>query len=168
MQKTMQKGKAVLKAKEFCDTFRRSDTSGPDQKKRKVAFPRTVWEEVMTAGFAQYPVGKLLDAGTNNSRVQFSEPPGPSASRGEKVRYHNQLVDLCQMTCRGFTKLLAESAEGFVDADGAAASRDGNGERADNTADGAEGPAAGNGDVGDVGQAAASTSQQADRDAALG
>ena len=63
------------------------------------------WEEVMTAGMNKYPIGKLLDANTNNPRVVFSAPPG---TRDGRVEYHNMLVDLCHVSLRDFSSLLRQ------------------------------------------------------------
>ena len=77
MQKTMMVGKAVVHGKTFCDNFR-VPKEVPGEKRRRVSFPKKQWEEVMKAGFALYPIGKLVEAGTMNSRVVFSAPPtGP-------------------------------------------------------------------------------------------
>ena len=72
----------------------------------------------MQAGLSAYPVGKLVGAGTPDSKVVFFEPPRAENSRSTLVRYHNLLVDLCQITARRFSTLLAETAQKMVVADG--------------------------------------------------
>ena len=62
----------------------------------------------MDAGFKQYPIGKLLDRGKPNSRVQFAAPP--VGNRDATVQYHNMLVDLCQVGARRFADLLGAYA----------------------------------------------------------
>jgi hypothetical protein len=109
MKKTVLRGKSKVSAKEVCDAIRSSVPNPQDtSKKRKVALPRRAWEEVMTAGFAKYPVGKLVNAGAADAHVQFAAPPAQDATRAAKVRYHNMLVDLCQVSLRQFTTLLAQ------------------------------------------------------------
>ena len=66
----------------------------------------------MAAGFRQYPVGKLVDAGKPTSRVTFSTPPERSALRPEKAAYHILLMGLCQVSSRRFTTLLSNHATG--------------------------------------------------------
>ena len=69
--------------------------------------PAPDFESVMTAGFEEYPVGKLLGKGSNNSRVVFAAPP--SGDRNLIVKYHNMLVDLCQVSNREFTEALQKN-----------------------------------------------------------
>eukprot|EP00974_Lingulodinium_polyedra_P121419 11178972-Lingulodinium_polyedra.AAC.1 len=67
MQRTVLLGKPVVTGKDFCDRMRRTLPCTDGAKRRKAAFPRKTWEDIMAAGFAQYPVGKLLGAGTPTS-----------------------------------------------------------------------------------------------------
>ena len=101
------RGKPVVTAQEMIGLIRKK-LDGSNGKKKNVAFPKRVWEEVMAEGFKQYPVGKLLERGTPRSRVQFTAPP--RGSRHEMVVYHNMLVDLCQVGARRFGDLLGEYA----------------------------------------------------------
>jgi len=103
MQRTVLKGRPVVKYNVFCDGPRREQTAANGVKKT-LGFPKVIWEEIMAAGFAQFPVGKLVDSGTKDSRVEFSEPP--TDTRERQVAYHNMLVDLCGVGARQFSTLL--------------------------------------------------------------
>ena len=109
MQRTLLVGKAVVFAKIFCDNWRRPVAVGEGAKKRKVAFPKKVWEEVMAAAFQQFPVGRLVDVGTNRSRVIFSAPP--LVGRDRKVYYHNLLMDMFGISARHFSSVLARAPD---------------------------------------------------------
>ena len=64
----------------------------------------------MTAGFARYPVGKLVGGNRENSHVVFFKPPEESDGPDRLITYHNMLVDLCQVGGRHFRTLLAAHA----------------------------------------------------------
>lgn len=97
MRRTILRGDAVVLKEHMVDVLKKAK---PGEKRRQTIGSRN-WEAVMRAGLAKFPVGKLLDAGTSNSRVVFAAPPlhNPLA----KVVYHNLLVDLCQVSLRRFT-----------------------------------------------------------------
>eukprot|EP00973_Karenia_brevis_P068500 9527575-Karenia_brevis.AAC.1 len=107
--------KGIVNSKGFCDNWRRSVTEqakgeGKSGKRRRVAFPREVWEEVMKAGLIQYPVGRLENAGNSQPRVVFSAPP--TGDRDAQVIFHNMLMDLCQISGRRFSSLLVAETGG--------------------------------------------------------
>jgi hypothetical protein len=77
MLRTIMRGKVSVTSKEICDGMRH---------KGKLRYPNKAWEEVMRAGFAQFPVGRLIDAGTRTSRVLLSQWPGSSSTPEEKAR----------------------------------------------------------------------------------
>ena len=106
MQRLILQGRSVIDVHKFCSNLRclRADADGV---RRKMSFPKKAFEEVVKAAFAQYPVGKLLHAGSSRSCVQLSAPPTGDDSRAEKVLYHNMLVNLCRVSCRQFTEKLA-------------------------------------------------------------
>lgn len=112
MQKTVLRGKPVVKYSEICDLLRR-DVPGVANpaKKTKQGFPKRVWEDVMHAGLALYPIGILKDAGSAKSRVEFYEPPTETSGEARLAIYHNMLVDLCRVGGRQFRQLLAIHAQ---------------------------------------------------------
>ena len=99
MQRTVLRGKPVVTVAEMSGLIRKKVGN------KKPGVPKKVFEEVMEAGFAKYPLGKLLEKGTKNSRVVFCAPP--TSGRDAITHYHNMLVDLCQVSLRQFTSLLA-------------------------------------------------------------
>eukprot|EP00969_Alexandrium_andersonii_P178063 7873595-Alexandrium_andersonii.AAC.1 len=58
MQRTVLNGKAKVTVNEMCGKIRRKDAAG-----KRPGVPKDAFEEVMVAGFAQYPIGKLVDRG---------------------------------------------------------------------------------------------------------
>ena len=117
MQRTIQKGKPVVLARDICQNIRRKAGN------KGQIFPQKAWEEVMKAGFAPFPVGKLMDEATRKSAVQLAAPP--TDDRERMVQYHNMLVDLCRVTARQLTTLLHKTAvrPDFSAADSAVDSR---------------------------------------------
>eukprot|EP00974_Lingulodinium_polyedra_P130811 11215302-Lingulodinium_polyedra.AAC.1 len=107
MRRTVLRGQPVVHWGEIVGVIRREVTS--NGKKKKVSFPKAVWEEIMESGFASYPVGKLLDRGNKNARVQFAAPPSNSDPVALRV-YHNNLMNLCQIGARRFADLLGAFA----------------------------------------------------------
>ena len=61
----------------------------------------------MDAGLAKYPVGRLVDKGTAQSRVVFASPPGV-ANPAAQIQYHSYMVDMCQVGLRRFETLLGD------------------------------------------------------------
>ena len=108
MQKMLLMGRAEVSAKKFCDNYRCPKPSDGGSKRKKIAFPRKAWEEVVAAAFAQFPVGQLVGQGTPHCKAVFYAPPPAMAARSTKVRYHNLLVDMCQVSARKFSTLLSE------------------------------------------------------------
>ena len=80
-----------------------------NDKKKRLGLPQKVWEDVMTAALAQYPVGELLGAGTSKSRVKWNRPPTAEDGREAMVKWHNQLVDMCRLTGREVRALLPKA-----------------------------------------------------------
>jgi hypothetical protein len=116
MYKTVLMGKPEVRATSFRDSVRWSQVNPLNpNKNRRVGFPVKVWEEVMAAGLAAYPIGRLVDAGTPASRVIFARPPQPT-NRRLLVTYHNMLVDLCRVGARQFSTLLGAWAQQHDDA----------------------------------------------------
>lgn len=99
MQRTVLNGKAKVSVNEMCGKIRRKEADG-----KRPGVPKDVFEEVMVAGFAQYPIGKLVDQGRASARVLFSAPP--TEDRDARTKYHNMLVDLCRVSLRQFSKAL--------------------------------------------------------------
>ena len=62
----------------------------------------------MEAAFDKYPVGRLEGKGTQLSRAVFAAPP--TGYRRLKVAYHNFFVDMCRVTARKFSTILAEGS----------------------------------------------------------
>ena len=60
----------------------------------------------MATGLLQYPIGELRDTGTHISRVVLFTPAASDLARSTQVRYHNMLMDLCQVSARKFLSLL--------------------------------------------------------------
>ena len=58
MQRTILKGKLVVLARGICQNIRRKAGN------KGQIFPQKAWEEVMKAGFASLPHGKLVDKST--------------------------------------------------------------------------------------------------------
>ena len=104
MQRAVLLGLPMVTAIAFRDLERRSVLSADGKKKTRVGFPVMVFEEVMSAALAQHPIARLRDLGTSQSRIVFAAPPGPQNPVAQ-TRYHNLLVDLCQVGLRRFQTL---------------------------------------------------------------
>ena len=113
MQRTVLRGKPVVTVAEMCGILRQKRGA------HRPGMPKAAFEEVMAAGFKQWPVGKLVDAGTGKARVVFSKPP--AGDRDAMTHFHNMLVDLCQVSLRQFSRALTR--EGAAADDGAGTER---------------------------------------------
>jgi hypothetical protein len=111
MRRTILRGKPVVSVADMCGVLRRKEGS------RRPGMPKNLYQEVMQAAFKTYPIGRLENPGTATARVVFSAPP--ENDRDAKTKYHNMLVDVCQVSLREFTQALATRAPpGADDHDG--------------------------------------------------
>ena len=106
MQKVVLRGQVSVTAREICDSMRYMHKP---QDERKKALPKSHFEKVMEAGFAQYPVAKLVGKGTDSCKVVFATPP--VGDRKKQIVYHNLLVDLCMVSLRQFTSGIQEKVQ---------------------------------------------------------
>ena len=93
-RRTVLRGKAHVS---FGDLSLRKIEKQDDGKSRKTTVSKEVWEEVMSAGFQRYPVGKLENRGTAKSLVTFSAVPDDEPSR---LQFHEWLVQACEVSVR--------------------------------------------------------------------
>ena len=92
-RKTVLTGKTVVTFKNM--TLRKTETQ--NGKTKKLSVSKQNWEQVMQAGFAKFPVGKVEHAGTPRVQVLFAAIPEEPA---ERIQFHNMLVDACQVSVR--------------------------------------------------------------------
>ncbi len=104
MRKTMCRGKSTVRYQDL--SFRAVQSEDGERRKRAVV-TKADWERVVEAGFVLYPVGKLLERGTMRCRVEFCAPPVEAA---ERVRFHNALVDLCNIPLRKYVEMMHREA----------------------------------------------------------
>ena len=90
--------------------------------------PKPQFQEVMTAGFKQWPVGKLVDAGKPKARVVLTRPPTQEDGREAMTKFHNMLVDLCQVSLRQCSHSLSHDCQRDQDTDDIAIDQPGGGE----------------------------------------
>ena len=106
MRRTVLRGKDKVT---FKDLSLRQKQTGDDGKCKKASVSTEVWQQVMKAGFNNYPVAKLVqEQGSGGLFVQFCaipEEPGP------RIAFHNMLMDLCQVPLRRFAECLSEGGK---------------------------------------------------------
>lgn len=78
-----------------------------DSKQSKYRFPKK-WEQVMQAGFASFPVGKLQSPGMANVQVVFTSIPEEPATR---LQFHNTLVNACEVSVRTWADALSKQEQ---------------------------------------------------------
>lgn len=88
-----------------------------DGSKKRLTVTKSNWETVVKAAFEQYPVGELQNAGLADATACFFGPPSQGDGRDRIVYHHNLLMDLCQVSGRGFRQKLVlwESKQPRVD-----------------------------------------------------
>ena len=82
----------------------------------------------MTACIKQWPVGKLVDAGTPKERVALTIPPTQEDGREAMTKFHNMLVDLCQVSFRHYSHSVSRDCQSDQDTDDIAIDQPGGGE----------------------------------------
>ena len=93
-RRTVLRGKAQVS---LSDLSLRKVEKQDDGRSRKRSVTKEQWEEVMSAGFQRYPVGKLESKGTAKSCVTFSTIPDDEPSR---LQFHDWLVQACEVSVR--------------------------------------------------------------------
>ena len=104
VRRTVMKGLPIVMVKTLLDGYR--VTCGQD--KQRKAFPFDAFGEVMEAAFKQYPVGRYVNKGYRDSYVEFAAHP--LCDQQLMILYHNLLVDMCQVSARKFTTVIANNA----------------------------------------------------------
>ncbi|CAE7325880.1 unnamed protein product [Symbiodinium necroappetens] len=101
MRRTVLRGKPKVTYKDL--SLRKNEKTADG--KKKLSVPKETWIQVMRAGLAEHPIGKITaDA---NPVVEFSSIPPDEAPR---VAFHNFLVDLCNVSVRQFAETLAATS----------------------------------------------------------